>query len=110
MWNSSRVPKTGQMIEKPSFYQIVVKKCMALRCIGKRTIVSLKVPFHKANERRRRLPESKNRSTVKAQFRRPTPLRSIQNQCFFPLRSDLLLIANCKGIITFARNDDFGKS
>jgi hypothetical protein len=38
------------------------------------------------------------------------PLRIIQNQCFFPLRSVLLLIANCKGIIAFARNDDFGKS
>jgi hypothetical protein len=74
MWNSSRVPKTGQMIEKPSLYQVVVKKCMALRCIGKRTIVSLKGPFHKANERRRRLPESKNRSTVKARFRRPSSI------------------------------------
>jgi hypothetical protein len=59
------------MIEKPLFSQPVIKKFMALRCIGNRTIVSLKVPFHKANERRRRLPASKNRSTVKARFRRP---------------------------------------
>src|SRR6266705_98744 len=38
------------------------------------------------------------------------PLRIIQNQCFFPLRSVLLLIANCQGIIAFARHDDFGTS
>jgi len=38
------------------------------------------------------------------------PLRIIQNQGFFPLRSVLLLIANCQGIIAFARHDDFGKS
>src|SRR4030095_2740348 len=59
------------MIEKSSIYQIVIKKRMALGCIGKMPIVSLKVPFHKANESRWRLPESKNRSTVKARFRRP---------------------------------------
>jgi len=37
------------------------------------------------------------------------PCRIMQNQCFFPCRSVLLLIANCKDIITFACNDDFGK-
>src|SRR5712691_4184713 len=72
MWHASRVPKIGQMIEKPSFSQTVIKKFMALRGIGKRTIVSRQVPFHKANERRRRLPASKNRSTVKARFRHPS--------------------------------------
>ena len=37
------------------------------------------------------------------------PCRIMQDQCFFPGRSVLLLIANCKGIIAFACNDDFGK-
>src|SRR5262245_56612538 len=35
--------------------------------------------------------------------------RIMQNQCFFPCRIVLLLIANCKGIIAFACHDDFGK-
>jgi type I restriction enzyme, S subunit len=34
-------------------------------------IIALKVPFHKANERGFRHPESKNRSMVKARFRHP---------------------------------------
>src|SRR5438132_8038243 len=71
MWSSSLVPKTGQIIKKSSTYQMVIKKSVALGCIGKMHIVALKVPFHKANERGCRHPESINRSTVKARFRRP---------------------------------------
>ena len=59
---------------------------MALRCIGKMTIIALKAPFHKANERRWRLPESKNRSTVKARFRRPNV---IQSKVFFVYKMSL---------------------
>ncbi len=51
---------------------MVIKKSVALGCIGKMHIVALKVPFHKANERGFRHPESKNRSMVKARFRHPT--------------------------------------
>src|SRR5437870_13809687 len=72
MWSSSLVPKTGQIIKKSSTYQMVIKKSVALGCIGKMHIVALKVPFHKANERGCRHPESINRSTVKARFRRPS--------------------------------------
>src|SRR3989442_15935286 len=71
MWSSSLVPKTGQIIKKSSTYQMVIKKSVALGCIGKMHIVALKVPFHKAHERGCRYPESINRSTVKARFRRP---------------------------------------
>ena len=71
MENSSPVPKTGQIIKQSSISQMVIKKSVALGCIGKMHIVALKVPFHKANERGFRHPESKNRSMVKARFRHP---------------------------------------
>src|SRR5712692_6666627 len=71
MWNSSPVPKTGQILKESSIYQMVIKKRMGLVCIDKMTIVALKVPSYKANERGVWHPESKNRSTVKARFRHP---------------------------------------
>src|SRR5712691_8947178 len=72
MWNSSPVPKTGQILKESSIYQMVIKKRMGLVCIDKMTIVALKVPSYKANERGVWHPESKNRSTVKARFRHPS--------------------------------------
>src|SRR5207244_10131783 len=83
MWSSSLVPKTGQIIKKSSTYQMVIKKSVALGCIGKMHIVALKVPFHKANERGCRHPESINRSTVKARFRRPSPHHALELLIFF---------------------------
>src|SRR5713101_8353247 len=71
MWNASPVPKTGQILKESSIYQMVIKKRMGLVCIDKMTIVALKVPSYKANERGVWHPESKNRSTVKARFRHP---------------------------------------
>jgi len=62
-------------------YQMVRKKSVALGCIGKMHIVALKVPFHKANERGFRHPESTNRSTVKARFRRPSAAKTIALPC-----------------------------
>ena len=50
---------------------MVVKKYMGLGCIDKMTTVALNVPSYKASERGCRHPESKNRSTIKARFRRP---------------------------------------
>ena len=38
------------------------------------------------------------------------PGRLVQKEVFFPLRGVLLFSINRKGVIAFARNDDFGKS
>ena len=97
------------MSEKPSFYQTVIKKFMALRCIGKRTIVSLQVPFHKANERRRWLPASKNRSTVKARFRHPTSRVPLYHTLCTGLK-ELECIKTSQQRITLLSDCDFVKS
>src|SRR5713101_9702467 len=85
MWNSSPVPKTGQILKESSIYQMVIKKRMGLVCIDKMTIVALKVPSYKANERGVWHPESKNRSTVKARFRHPS--RNVSSGAF-PAQGD----------------------
>jgi hypothetical protein len=60
MWNASRVPQTGQTIQTWPMYHMGIKKRQAQRCIGKRTILSRQVPFHKAHEQGLRLPASTN--------------------------------------------------
>src|SRR5216683_6533277 len=84
--NSSPVPKTGQILKESSIYQMVIKKRMGLVCIDKMTIVALKVPSYKANERGVWHPESKNRSTVKARFRHPKVVWPICNTFHRPIQ------------------------
>src|SRR4029434_10975756 len=71
MWNSYRVPKSGQIAKKSSTYQILIKTLMGRSWRAGMNPFSSKTLRHQAWERRLWHCESKNRSRAKGRFGHP---------------------------------------
>src|SRR5262249_52123558 len=71
MWNSYRVPKSGQIAKKSSTYQILIKTLMGRSWRAGMNPFSSKTLRHQVWERRLWHFESKNRSRAKGRFGHP---------------------------------------